>query len=46
MSQWPGLRASMELEGLMVQVDPGSHHLACLVGVMWSPRKNIVPSTD
>lgn len=44
--QWPGLRASVEQGSLVVQLDPGSHHLACLEGVMWSPRKNAVPSTD
>lgn len=44
--QWPGLRASAEQGSLVVQLDPGSHHLACLEGVMWSPRKNAVPSTD
>lgn len=32
--------------GLLVQLDPGSHHLACLMGVLWSPRKNPVPSAD
>jgi hypothetical protein len=33
LSQWPGLSASVEQGGL-VQLDPGSHHLACLAGVM------------
>lgn len=38
--------ASAEQGGLLVQLDRDSHHLACLVGVMCSPRKNSVPSTD
>lgn len=46
LSQWPGCRASTEQGGLLVHLDPGSHYLACLVEVMWSSRKNSVPSTD